>query len=304
MKNNMKAYLSMTIAMTTVGSSFVVGKLIVESFPIYLASAIRYGIAAAILLLLLYITEKPFPKIKPKYIFSLVLLSLTGVFGFSVLLLYGLQYTSATESGIITSTSPMVISLISFFFLKERLSRSQWLAILLAVCGISLIHLLSSNTQAINHEVPNWIGTLLIFGALIGESLFTIIAKVLSDKLSPLAIATFATIIGFVLFLPFAIYDALSFDFSQPTFADWIYIIYYALIVTVIGFVFWYYGVSKVPVSTSAVFTGVIANSALLLSYLFLHETFQWGHLIGVLFVFIGIIMITRQPITGCLDNK
>ncbi|WP_445491630.1 EamA family transporter [Niallia sp. 03133] len=44
------------------------------------------------------------------------------------------------------------------------------------------------------------------------------------------------------------------------------------MFVTVLGFVLWYYGVSKVPVSTSAVFTGVIAVSALLFSYIFLRK--------------------------------
>ncbi|SMG21241.1 Permease of the drug/metabolite transporter (DMT) superfamily [Paenibacillus aquistagni] len=289
----------MTIAMTTVGSSFVVGKWITESFPVFLASGLRYGLASALMLIILFLIEKPFPKLTGKHVATLLLLSLTGVFGFSVLLLYGVQYTSATESGIITSTSPMVISLISFFFLRERLSRKQWLGILFAVCGISMIHLFTSETHEIVPGVPRWVGTLLIFGAVIGEALFTIFGKVLSGKLSPLTIATFASLIGFFMFLPFAIVEALAFDFTKPTLSDWMYIVYYAIVITVIGFVLWYYGVSKVPVSTSAVFTGVIAVSALVLSYIFLHERFEWGHLIGIVLVLSGIFITSKQAGKG-----
>lgn len=288
---NFKAYSAMTIAMIAVGSSFVVGKRILESFPVYLASGLRYGMAAILLLVILYVKEKKMPKIEKKDIFLLFLLALTGVFGFSVLLLYGLQYTSAVESGIITSTSPMVISLISFFFLKEKLTRRQWYGVLLAVCGISAIHLLSGEVHDIVPGVSRWAGDLLILGAVIGEALFTIFGKVLSKRLSALAISTFATAAGFVMFLPFAVYEAITFDFSQPTFSDWMYIVYYALAVTVIGFVLWYYGVSKVPASTSAVFTGVIAVSSLLLSYVFLNEAFHWGHLLGICFVLFGIFI-------------
>ncbi|GIQ68049.1 DMT family transporter [Xylanibacillus composti] len=295
MNNHMKAYLAMIVAMTTVGSSFVVGKWIVEAFPIYLASGLRYGLASALLLPLLYLAEKRLPKVGRKDMGVLFLQSLTGVFGFSVCLLYGLQYTTATESGIITSTTPMVIALISFFFLKERLSSRQWLGILFAVFGIAAIHLLSGDTQEIVPGVPAWVGTLLIMAAVVGEALFTIFGKVLSYRLSPLAIATLVTVLGFVMFLPFAIYEAMSFDFTQPTAADWMYIVYYAVVVTVVGFALWYYGVSKVPASTSAVFTGVIAISALLLSYLFLKETFHWGHLAGALFVLSGIWITARR---------
>ncbi|WP_151737539.1 DMT family transporter ['Paenibacillus yunnanensis' Narsing Rao et al. 2020] len=72
-------------------------------------------------------------------------------------------------------------------------------------------------------------------------------------------------------------------------------IVYYAIVVTVIGFILWYYGVSKVPASTSAVFTGLIAVSTLFLSYLFLQESFQLEHLVGVLLVLFGIF-ITAYP--------
>ncbi|NPC91344.1 DMT family transporter [Bacillus sp. WMMC1349] len=304
MKHQVKAYLAMAIAMTTVGSSFVIGKWILNDFPIYLASGIRYGIAAVLLLIFLYLTEKPFPKISKSDLWTLFMLALTGVFGFSVLLLYGLKYTTATESGIITSTTPMVICFISFMFLKEKLSRHQWLGILLAVCGISVIHLLSGESHEVIPGVPKWIGTILIFGAVVGESLFTIFGKVLSGKLSALCIATFATLMGFFMFLPFAIYEALSFDFTQPTMTSWLNIIYYAVIVTVVGFVLWYYGVSKVPVSTSAVFTGIIAVSSLLLSYIFLKETIQWGHFVGIACVLLGIIATTRPDKTQLQEKS
>ncbi|MNN59173.1 EamA-like transporter family protein [compost metagenome] len=91
--------------------------------------------------------------------------------------------------------------------------------------------------------------------------------------------------------MPFAIYEAITFDFTQPSMLAWMSIVYYALIVTVVGFVLWYYGVSKVPASTSGVFTAIISVSALLLSSLFLNEELQWGHVVGVLFVLFGIFI-------------
>lgn len=291
MKQNAKAYLAMTIAMMTVGSSFVVGKWIVNSMPVFLASGIRYGLASIVLLLLLFYKEKSFPKINKKDVFWLFLQSFTGVFGFSVCMLYGLKYTSAMESGIITSTGPMVIALISFLFLKEHLSSRHWLGVFLAVCGITAIQLLNGGSGEVTPGVPTWIGSMLIFGAVIGESLFTIFGKVLSERLSALAIATFVTVFGFVMFLPFAIYEAITFDFTQPSMLAWMSIVYYALIVTVVGFVLWYYGVSKVPASTSGVFTAIISVSSLLLSSLFLNEELQWGHVVGVLFVLFGIFI-------------
>ncbi|MCR8845902.1 DMT family transporter [Paenibacillus sp. SC116] len=291
MSTNAKAYWAMSIAMITVGSSFVIGKQVSAVFPVYLASAIRCGIAAAILLLLLYVREG-IPKIIPKDRFWLFVQSLTGVFGFGICLLYGLKYTSAGESGIIMSTTPMIIALISFLFLKERLSLYKWLSVALAVIGIAVLKLSHVNveTSAVDGSLV-WFGNLLVFFAVIGEALFTIFGKVLSARLSPLAIATFVTLLGFLMFLPFGIYEAFSFEFAQPSVVDWMYILYYAVVVTVLGFILWYYGVSLVPTGTSAVFTGLIAVSSLAFSYLFLGEPFHWSHLAGIICVLAAIVI-------------
>lgn len=42
------------------------------------------------------------------------------VFLFNIFLLYGVKSTGAVESGIITSTTPAMVGIISFLFLKER----------------------------------------------------------------------------------------------------------------------------------------------------------------------------------------
>ncbi|MCI3988174.1 EamA family transporter, partial [Bacillus vallismortis] len=44
--------------------------------------------------------------------------SFTGVFLLIICLLFGVQYKRGTESGIFTSTKPMVIGILSFFLLR------------------------------------------------------------------------------------------------------------------------------------------------------------------------------------------
>ena len=282
----------------------MVSKFIVARFPVFLASGLRYGLAAVIFLVILYAREDGFPKLTRQDVLRLFLLALTGVFGFSVCLLYGIKLTTAAASGIIASTGPMVIALLSFLFLKERLRRQQWLGITLAILGMAAIRMPSESPQAIPQGVSVWVGDLLIFCAVIGESMFTILGKVLSARLSPLAISTYVTVFGFLMFLPFAIYQSLSFHFRAPSVADWMYIVYYAVVVTVIGLTLWYSGVSVVPASTAGAFTGVIAISALLLSYVFLQEPLKWDYLAGGVFVLIGVYVTTCRLSDGADDLR
>jgi len=96
---------------------------------------------------------------------------------------------------------------------------------------------------------------------------------------------------GFLFFLPFAVIEAVSFDFSGPGLLDWSYVLYYALIVTVLAFYLWYNGVTKVPASVSGIFTSVLPVSAVVLSGVILKEQFTLVHLTGIVFVIAGIFI-------------
>lgn len=292
MGKNFEAYFELTFAMIIVGSSVVVGKMITNSFPIFLASGLRFALASIVLIPILIRVEKGIPIVGKKDFITLFIQSLTGVFGFSVFLLYGLKFTSASDSGIITSTTPAVIGIISFVFLKERLKLNKIIGIVLTVIGVISINVTGIFSSSTNNSMAI-VGNILIFGAVIGEALFTIMGKVVSERLSPIIISTFVTVLGFFMFLPFAVYEAISFDFSKVHITSWIAVTYYAIVVTVIGFYLWYKGVSKVSAATSGIFTSVLPVSSLLLSYLILKEEALIPHFIGALFVLIGILVST-----------
>lgn len=291
--NNLRAYIELTLAMIIVGSSVVVGKLVTSNFPVFLASSLRFGIASLILVPLLFKLEKNMPKLETKDKLHLILQTITGVFGFSIFLLIGLKYTTASESGIITSTTPAVIGLISFAFLKEKLKWNKVTGILITVCGVIIINVAGNLGQSEKGD-KLLLGNLLVFCAVICEALFTIFGKIVSKKMSSLAISTSVTVLGFLMFFPFSIYQSINFDFTKVPISAWISIIYYAIVVTVIGFFLWYQGVSKVQASTSAVFTGILPISSLVLSYTILKEPFLPIHIVGILFVLVGILFISK----------
>ena len=293
------AYFELALARIIVGSSVVFGKLAIANFPVFLASEIRFIISCLILVSLLYKFEGGLKGITPKEWLLLFLQALTGTFLFNVLLLYGLKFTSATEGGIITSTTPAVVGVISFLFLKERLTTKKGIGITLTVLGILALDVLGNAIEGERGSLP-LLGNLLIFGAVLGESLFIIFQKILSKTVSPLATATVVSLWGLLMFLPVSIYEAGSFDFSITRPLDWLAIVYLAVFLTVIAFLLWFHGVTYVPASTAAVFTGFMPISGVLLSYLILQEPFSWTHILGVLCVLLGIGFITRPDrLTG-----
>lgn len=291
MNPSVLAYIQIGLAMAIVGSSVVFGKLITSSFPVFLASELRFIIATAILLPLLLIREKKMPTIKPKFILVLFLQAFTGVFMFNIFMLYGLKYTTAIEAGIITSTLPAVIGVFSFIFLKEKLTVRKSFGIAFAVLGVLCFNLMGNSFGSGNSLK----GNLLIFGAVLGETLFIIIGKSLSNKVTPLTISTMMSIFGLIMFLPFAIYEAIRFNFASVTLGAWINILYFGIVVTVIAFLLMYQGLSKVSANSTGVLTSVIPLSSIFLSFFILKEQIFLTHLIGMILVLIAIFFISKE---------
>jgi drug/metabolite transporter (DMT)-like permease len=55
----------------------------------------------------------------------------------------------------------------------------------------------------------------------------------------------------------------------------------------------WFDGVKKVSGSVASGFMGVMAVSALVLSYIILSEEFMWVHLAGFIAVFTGVVLVS-----------
>jgi len=288
----LRAYIELSLAMVFVGSTVVVSKVITASFPVFLAVALRFAIAAAILLPMLLKAEHGLPTLGKKDICILFLQAFAGNFLFSILLLYGLRLTSAAESGIILGTVPVVIGLISFLLLGEPLSWYKGSGMLIATIGIVALNTIGAVPAGA--ETFPLLGNILVFGAVLGEALWTILGKAISGRVTPLTIASLTAAFGLVLFFPFAVYEARSFDIAAVPLLSWTPIVYYG-IGTVGAYVLWYRGVSKVPASTAGVFSGVLPVSAVVLSSVLLKEPVLWSYWVGIACVLLAIILMTRD---------
>jgi len=288
------AYISLAVAMSIVGSSVVTGKYITDAMPIFLASGIRFIIAT--LILVSWMAWKRHsgavqPRISRRDHGVMALQAFTGIFIFNVLLLLGLKLTTATTSGIITSATPAIIALLSLF-LGERLTGRIWMGVLLAMAGVLAVNLFSAGGAGTPASHP-LLGALLVLGAVVGEALYTIFGKMLSGRVRPVAIATWVSLYGALMFLLPGLWQLRGFKPATVPASAWWSVAYSATIVTVVAFVLWFRGLQRVPASTAAPFTGMIPIVAVVLAAILLHEPVGWPHVVGIVCVISGILLIT-----------
>ena len=287
------AYLKVITAMTIVGSSVVAGKILIQTMPIFLASELRFLVASLILVPLL-IYKEGIPSLSRRDIVILFFQSLTGVFLFSIFMLYGLKYTTAMEAGIVTSTLPAMVALLAYFIIKEKLTRNKIAGIITAILGVIILNV-SGVMQEISGNHLEIVGNFLVLGAVMGEALFIILGKSISKKVSPLTITTGVSVIGGLLFLPMAIYDSITANYSFGSGYDWLLIFYFGMVVTVLAFLLMYQGLAVLSAATVGILTSVLPLSTVVLSFFLLKEPLYYYHLIGLCLIFMAIYFSSRE---------
>ncbi|WP_313152284.1 DMT family transporter [Lacrimispora sp.] len=284
------SYLYLANAMFIAGSAVVVSKIMVGSLPMFLATELGIIVGMICLIPLVFFIKKEAIQTDLKTNAILLLQALFGVFFYRIFTFWGLQYTTAANSGLITSASPVIVALLAFFFLKERLSRQRILGIFFVVIGLFIINLypfFKGDTDG-STSIK---GNVLILLAVFCEALFSIMSKVACKPVSALYRTAIITFYAFLLLLPFSIYDGLHYDWTRINSSSIFCVFYYGVFVSFLSYVLWFKGIEKVPASSSAVFTSIVPVSSIILSALVLNDSILFVHIIGLICIISGIFV-------------
>ena len=102
-------------------------------------------------------------------------------------------------------------------------------------------------------------------------------------------------VVGFILFMPLAIPQAINFNWAGPSTELWGWVVFYSITASVLSFLFWYRGISQVPANVAGLFTGVMPISAALVGFGVLSEVLSFGQLLGMALVIVAILLGASQ---------
>ena len=250
MKGNFAAHFALFMVNALYGASHVLAKGVM---PAYLSPNvfILLRVSGATLLFwlvkLLFIREKVARK-------DLLLLATCGVFGVAVNQLFffhGLNLSSSINSGIIMTVNPILVVILSFFLLKEKITGLKAIGILLGAGGAILLTLKAGTAMG-----DSILGDLFLFINAASYAVYLVIAKPLMKKYAPLTVITYVFSFGllFVLLYPPTFQEFLETDFSHIPGDAWIKIVYVIVGVTFLTYLLTMYGLKYLSASVSSAY--------------------------------------------------
>ncbi|MEO7032080.1 MAG: DMT family transporter [Herbaspirillum sp.] len=293
------AYSFLALSMSLVGSYVALSKPLAAALPVFLLAWLRFGIGGVAMLHWLRkpAAEQPMTGHTKKLVF---LESFFGNFLFTICMIFGVSMTSAVSAGIIMSAIPAVVALMSWIFLKERISWRVWAAVACGALGIALLAMARSGNIVPDHMLTNgtgknqvWLGNLLVFAAVLCEASYSIMGKKLTAALSPKRISAIINLWGFVLMTPMGLYLALHFDFAPVTKGIWSLLVFYALAASVWSVWLWMTGLKTIPAAQAGVFSVMLPISAVLVGVLLLGERLAEIQVVALAIALLGILLAT-----------
>ena len=201
--------------------------------------------------------------------------------------------TTIVNMGIIYSSSPIFIILISYFFFNEKINTNQFFGALISLIGVIVIIIKADITLLVDLNFTS--GDLWMLGASIGWALYTIFLFHWKSKLPLLERFVLISLFGAISLLPFFFLENIFFSRTiyDPNFLFWV--LFAALSPSIIAFLLFNYVNKQLGASVTGSVLYLYTVYGALYGFLFFNENLELYHLIGSLMVFIGIYLIKKK---------
>lgn len=203
----------------------------------------------------------------------------------------GISAMSLSAAAILLYTSPVFVMLFSAVFFRERITLRKIAAIVVSIFGLALVTGIFSDTASISS-----VGILYGIGSAVGYALYSIFSRLaLNRGYTPLAITgwSFAFAAFFsAFFCDFPLLAALY--ATEPSMIP--FSIVFALVVSVLPYVFYSYGLTGVENSIAAVIASVEPVAATIFGIVLFDEYPSLSSVVGILLVLTALMLCIDCP--------
>ncbi|HXE79500.1 MAG TPA: DMT family transporter [Vicinamibacterales bacterium] len=215
----------------------------------------------------------------------IALLAVIGHTIYQMLFLGGVARTSVANSSLIFGATPVVVSLVSSAVGHERIGPLRWAGVLLSFAGIYLVVSQEQGAGATR------LGDLMIVGALMMWTVFTIGSRPLLSRHSPLVLTGFTMMIGAAGYLPVGVPSLITLDWTKVSTMAWVGMIYSSVFALVVAYLIWYTGVQHLGNSHTSLYSNVVPIVAMAIAAVVLGEPLTLRKIAGAGAVLAGLAL-------------
>ena len=276
-------------------SNLVVARGGVEYVPPISLAFWRWTLVLLILLPFTYVSLKKNYKIIKKEYQKIFFLGATGCGVCGAFPFLAGQTTTVTNMGIIYTSSPIFIILISSIFFNEKINLTKIIGLITCLIGVFAIIIKGDFYLLINLNFT--IGDLWMLAAAIGWALYSIYLFYWKTKLEIFQRFTLIALFGAVSLLPFYIGEEIFFEKTIFSREFYYWVIFAAISPGIIAFTLYTIAQKKLGASLTGFTLYIFTIYGAIYGYFLFEEELENYHLIGTVLVFIGVYLAKKKNV-------
>ena len=255
----------------------------------------RVGISL-LLFWMVWLFGKTAPGIRKKDIGRFLLCGLTGITINQTLFIKGLTLTSTVHASLLILTTPLLITILAFWILKEALTVYKALGLALGIGGSTLLIL---SKESSTHATNYLLGDLLIIINAISYAIYFILVKPLMQHYSPLHVIRWIFTFGFFMILPLGGQEAADVAFTQFQLPQYLALGAVVLTGTFLAYFFNTYGIQHLGAATTGSYIYTQPVFAVLIATFILNEELSWQKIAAALLIFSGVYLVNFKKVNS-----
>jgi drug/metabolite transporter (DMT)-like permease len=273
------------------GGMYVVSDIVLETIPPFTLLSIRLILGAIVLYFI--IRQQGSFRIPPRS--TLMPILGVGMIGFGVSLgaqFVGTDKSTAVNGAIVTSASPAFILIFAALILREKLTITRIMAVLLASIGVIIV----IDLRQADFGSDTFLGDVILAMAALTWGLYSVLIRHISTRLDTLMLTLIAFLGGLAISMP-----ATVLELSQRSIGDIDVgviggVLYLGLISTAGAMWLWNRAFALVDASVASLFFFAQPLTGAILATLFLDQALTINLIVGGLVIASGVLLSILSP--------
>ena len=264
-----------------------------EVMPIYIGSSgfIMLRLLGATSIFWFISLFAPKEKIERGDFLKIIFASILGMCTNMLAFFRGLELSTPINSGVIITLSPVLVLILSYFFLKEKITIKKILGILIGFSGAVFLILNSSKTGINAPNIP--LGNSFFLLNASAYAGYLIIVKPLTSKYNIFTLMKWLFLIGLILSAPITFNQFIEVKWTElPWFAIW-RMGYVVIGTTFLTYLFNIYALKKLSPTTVGSFIYLQPIITIIFALITANDTLDTTKILSCIIVFIGVYLVS-----------
>ena len=256
-------------------------------------NVIRVGVPA-ILFWLLFLLNPVKTKIAKVDLPRFALCALTGIAINQMLFLKGLSLTYSIHAVLLMLTTPILITIIAAWLLKERINIFKIIGLGLGISGAVLL-IVSGKSNGNGDNIL--MGDILILINAVSYTFYFILVKPLMLKYNPVQVIRVIFSIGFLMVLPFGWNEFIDINWAGFGRIEFTCLALIVIGGTFLAYLFNVYGIKILGASIAGAYIYSQPVFAAIIAMIFLREPLELYKIIAAMLIFTGVYLCNKKNI-------